>query len=303
MALSLLSSISKAKSRALIYFIPGNPGLIEYYTPFLSSLRNLVNGAESQQTAYDIYGRNLLGFVDEEHEPFGPGREPWDLNGQIEGIGQDVASRRCPDGRPYDKVILMGHSVGAYIAVEIFSRHTSNLDRNPHLNMEHGFLLFPTLTSIALSPSGKRAGTLLAVPGLKPYAHILAKQFLNLFPAFALRYIVGKVTGFGRAALETTLQWLSSKDGVWQAIHLAKTEFAEITEEKWDESMWQGDGVPRFFIFYGKNDHWVDNDIRADFIQRRAAGKGTPAHIEVDKGNIQHAFCTQDGMCKPDLKY
>src|SRR4051794_17851371 len=73
------------EQHALVYFICGNPGLIEYYTDFLSHIRGLLDATESR-TAYDVYGRNLLGFSDDDHEPFGKGNEPWDLDGQIEGI-------------------------------------------------------------------------------------------------------------------------------------------------------------------------------------------------------------------------
>lgn len=291
MPVSIPSPKSKSERRALIYFIPGNPGLIEYYRPFLSYLRGLINDHESH-TAYDLYGRNLLGFADDEHEPFSSINLPYDLEGQIVGIGKDAASQSRPDtGEAYDKVILIGHSVGAYIAVEILSRSDGSVP------LEHGFLLFPTLTHIAESPSGKRATKLLQVPGLRSHGHVLAQLILGLFTAaMVLRFVVERVTGFSKDAVETTLKWLSSRDGVWQAMHLGKTELQGIGEETWDDSFWAGQGgVPKFFIFYGNNDHWVNDDVRADFIRRRAAGKAERVKVEIDQGNTPHAFCTKDG--------
>ncbi|PON25099.1 hypothetical protein TGAM01_v206180 [Trichoderma gamsii] len=115
------------QKHALIYFICGNPGLVNFYVTFLECLRGMLDAADegSGGTAYDIYGRNLLGFSDDDHEPFSETNQPWDLDGQIEGIYEDVAARSViPDdagalgeqgkgSRPYDFVVLMGHSVGA----------------------------------------------------------------------------------------------------------------------------------------------------------------------------------------------
>src|SRR6187551_3134046 len=58
-----------AKHHGLIFLIPGNPGLIDYYIPFIHILRSLLD--RSQQTvAVDIFGKSLAGFHDDGHEPF-----------------------------------------------------------------------------------------------------------------------------------------------------------------------------------------------------------------------------------------
>ncbi|KAL2670604.1 hypothetical protein Neosp_014392 [[Neocosmospora] mangrovei] len=286
---------SEATHHALIYCVSGNPGLIEYYTDFLKLLRGLLDKVE-HDTAYDIYGRNLFGFVDDEHEPFGPENKPWDLNGQIEGIYDDVAARRL-DSKPYDFVILMGHSVGSYICVEIYHRHLEHPERAPHLNLRHGFLLFPTLTHIARSPSGLKFTALRrAVPFLDTTTEIVARLLLSFLTVAALTWLVQRVMGFTPVAASVTARWLKSRDGVRQAVHLGMTELETICEEKWSEELWaaskgpKGD-APRFFVFYAKTDHWVDDGEREGFIERRRGGL---TKIEVDEGDIPHAFCTRD---------
>ncbi|KAJ4309184.1 hypothetical protein N0V84_011650 [Fusarium piperis] len=284
-----------ATHHALIYYVCGNPGLIEYYTDFLKLLRGLLDKVE-HDTAYDIYGRNLFGFVDEEHEPFGLENQPWDLNGQIEGIYEDVAARHV-DSKPYDFVILMGHSVGSYICVEIFHRHLESPERAPHLNLRHGFLLFPTLTHIARSPSGLRVTALRrAVPFLDTTTHIVARLLLGFLTVAGLTWLVQRVMGFTPSAASVTARWLKSRDGVRQAVHLGMSELETICEERWSEELWaasqgpKGD-APRFFVFYAKSDHWVDDGEREGFIERR---RGGVTRIEVDDGDIPHAFCTRD---------
>lgn len=289
-------------------------------------------------TAYDIYGRNLLGFSDDEHEPFSTSNEPWDLDGQIDGMYRDVASRTViPDeagaegqegeaARPYDFVVLMGHSVGAYISVEIFHRHMQDPSPAPHLNLRHGFLLFPTLTHIANSPQGRNVGLLMSIPGLETNAHHLAKFILNCIPYVCVLWIVKNVLGFTPQTAEVTARWLKSQGGVWQAIHLGLSEMRTICEEKWEEELWEttaGDDdisnydyyhgkskisangesengtetpqqqIPKFFIFYGKNDHWVASHVRDAFIEKRKSEKGH-TKIQVDEGDIPHAFCVKE---------
>jgi hypothetical protein len=324
----------------LIYFICGNPGLVNYYVVFLDCLRGMMDAADegSGGTAYDIYGRNLLGFSDDDHEPFSMDNEPVDLEGQIDGIYKDVAARTViPDdagaegkqgegSRPYDFVILMGHSVGAYISVEIFHQHMKDASRAPHLNLRHGFLLFPTLTHIANSPSGKRLSLLTSIPRMEDNAHHLAKFVLSCIPYACALWIVTNIMRFTPQTAEVTTRWLKSRDGVWQAIHLGLSELRTICEEKWEEGLWEttveDDGdtssynyyhkegkasaseeslsslekssqqIPKFFLFYGKNDHWVASHLRDAFIEKRSERGHTK--ISIDEGDIPHAFCVKE---------
>lgn len=310
----MLSSIWKpseqlrgAETRALIYFVCGNPGLIGFYVDFLDALRNLLDTSQSA-TAYDIYGRNLAGFCDHEHEPFTPDNPPCDVDGQVDVIYQDVASRRVSteDGsgsdKPYDFVVLMGHSIGAYIAVEIFHRHMQDPGRAPHLRLRHGFLLFPTIASLALSQSGARINYMRSLPTMETHFVTYAKALLGLFPQGTLRWIIQNAMGFSPRAADVTAEWLKSRDGVLQALHMGKSELDTIFEDKWDDELWEVSASaaelppPRFFMFYGREDHWVANHVRDEFIERRrrAGEKGGRTSITVDEGNIQHAFCTKE---------
>lgn len=291
-----LPSPHTASERVLIYFICGNPGVISYYNSFFSLLRGLIDQSQisSAKTSYDLYGRSLLGFDDDDHKPFSKQNLPYDLDGQIEGLSADIANQK-KDGKLYDKVILMGHSVGAYLSVEIMHRIQQDPSKTPGLNLQHGFLLFPTLTSIALSPQGKKATWAFYVPFLEGNAHTLAQWLLSCVSKGTLTWLVKKVTGFEEEGVETTVDWLKSRDGVWQALHLAGSEMRTICEEKWTDELWEcsdSSKVPKFFIFYGKNDHWVANEIRDAFIEKR----GKQASISVDEGNLPHAFCTHE--CK-----
>lgn len=305
---------STATKHALIYFVPGNPGVIEFYSDFLRCLRALLDKTEGD-TAYDIYGRNLLGFHDDDHEPFTSQNLPFGLDAQVEGIWADVATHRSPSSKdtakPYDFVILIGHSIGAYVVVETFHRQAQRPKAG--LTLRHGFLLFPTISHIARSPSGLRVTALQRrryLAGVEDNLHRIAGALLFLLPQSALRWLWRNYLGFSEGAAATLGAWLKSRDGVWQAIHLGRLELRHVGADRWEETFWDAadaaDGqaavAPKFFFFYGKHDHWVDNDLRDEFIARQKARgdpQGRPV-LEVDEGDIPHAFSVQEGMCHLD---
>lgn len=140
----------------LIFMITGNPGLISYYEPFLSTLHNLLSSSSvSRSPRFHIYGHSLAGFGQTEGETGDVG-----LTAQIEHMEEilfEQVRRRGtnPNNSPL-KVILIGHSVGAYILLELISRHQESVETkgNKDFDLIGGILLFPTITHLAQSPQG-----------------------------------------------------------------------------------------------------------------------------------------------------
>lgn len=160
-------------SPVVIYMISGNPGLISYYHGFLSTLADRLSSLSTEQgirSKFHIYGHSLSGFeVEESSAGNGNGSttQPCSLEEQIcfvqrkldSFIGglEVVGPRRV-------KVILVGHSVGSYIAMEVLRRHrersdaasTSSSSGAVGFDIIGGAMLFPTVVDIALSPSGRK---------------------------------------------------------------------------------------------------------------------------------------------------
>lgn len=173
---------STDKPPVTIFFITGNPGLIGYYHTFLSLLSSKL-AACTPDTRFQVYGHSLSGFeIDDstfgstsdapkaELRPEADARNDYyDVEGQISFVqrrldeflsihgGSGQAGKR-------QKVILMGHSLGTYIAMEVLRRHrerqkaaaaisaTADVD----FDIIGGVMLFPTVVDIAKSPSGRK---------------------------------------------------------------------------------------------------------------------------------------------------
>lgn len=144
----------------LIYFIPGNPGLISYYQPFLSQLHFLLRTSSSTESSrFHICGHTHEGFgsaTDGQRKT--PPEQPLGLQQQV--INQEhllyehIRSHQTRTGN-VPKVILMGHSVGAYILLELIQQHREKIDEGEEdFDLIGGILLFPTITYIAQSPLG-----------------------------------------------------------------------------------------------------------------------------------------------------
>ncbi|RDA85529.1 hypothetical protein CP532_2187 [Ophiocordyceps camponoti-leonardi (nom. inval.)] len=247
------SKLPKPQSRCLVYFLCGNPGRIEYYADFLDGLRAMLDETE-EKTAFDIFGRNLLGFSDDADDD----GALWDLEAQINMAAADVEAR----AETYDRVILTGHSIGAYIAVEVIHRSsssstTTSSQSTPHL---HGILLFPTIASLAQSRSGRRIQQLRRVPAFTSYAPSVGRTLARVVPERVLRWLVERFMGFSTRAAAVTASWLRSERGLAQTLALGLSE--------------------------------LDTFILG--CQERERKGGGSVVVEVDGGRLPHAFCTTE---------
>ncbi|KAH9996732.1 hypothetical protein F4779DRAFT_631534 [Xylariaceae sp. FL0662B] len=289
----------------LIFLITGNPGLIRFYEPFLSTLRKLIDdSAPLRSTRFHIYGQNFAGFSDDDHEPFTAQEKPHDIEYQIQHTLEALKRLHVESGPrkdlPYDDVLVMGHSVGAYVALELCHRVLRNPELAPDLNLSSGILLFPTIRHIAKSPNGLKLDLLRRTPVLGDNAYRVAQGFLHLLPQNLVHWIVHKVCGFSPHSTEVATGWLKSRDGVWQTLHMAMDEMKVIGEDRWDDELWEiahdaedhHKPMPKFFFFFGKDDQWVANHYRDEFIEKRTKQVERTRLVVDEEGNLPHAFCT-----------
>jgi len=154
----------------LCVFIPGNPGLISYYTEYLSELAAKLAWSDSSNK-YTMFGLSHAGFnVSEEIQMILPSSEhgcetktknetgsEYRIHTLREIINMEVdILEQIWHQRPGLKIVLMGHSVGGYILMEILRTLNERYDdKSMPGRIIGGILLFPTITHISKSPSGR----------------------------------------------------------------------------------------------------------------------------------------------------
>jgi pimeloyl-ACP methyl ester carboxylesterase len=147
-----LASKSYSRHHYTIFLCPGNPGVLAYYVPFLERVRALLD--ESVLTKrigvkFDIYGRSMSGFdIDRTSR-----QTPYSLQEQIETTESAVIELTRTERlkQQKTKVILVGHSVGTYICLEMLRRGRL---KQEGVDVKAGVMLCPTVMDLAGSPSG-----------------------------------------------------------------------------------------------------------------------------------------------------
>jgi hypothetical protein len=161
--------------------------------------------------------------------------------------------------------------------------------------------------------------------------HTIARILFYFAPIAILARLVGLITGMPLAGAEITAQFLQSKHGVRQALHMAKDELAQLTHDQWSDEFWSvhtpdnasssaleraAGGVAeatrshwagnstdnphtQLHFYWGSNDHWVAQDTRDKIIATRARTEGKNGDerkpiMEIDCHGIGHAFCLSE---------
>lgn len=281
---------AKNDDQYLIYFIPGNPGLISYYKIFMYTLSSLLECSLLSSISADVCGSSLPGFGTAKSETIIKSRLPAGLEDQISNTEKLIKiaitthkalmSKTGANAQP--KVILMGHSVGAYILLELLRRKREEQSRLEDVDIVGGVMLFPTVTEIGQSRNGRimrvsvvedhtthriylirdTNQVLLKIPFFIAIVAAIAKILTFAFSATTLATIIGLLVRIPISVASASAEFIKSPRGVEQALYMARDEMEIITKDKWTHEIW-GDAeatrqtsedspVPLYFYF-GKN--------------------------------------------------
>lgn len=156
------------RQKVLVFHIAGNPGLITYYKKFLLRTQQALKEhftATGIKASVDVYGQSLAGFeVGSGFErratclASGTQAPPYGLKTLIDIAEQTLSNlvaitEKQPGSAPV--VVITGHSVGAYIALELLTRLQKRHERR-RWRIACVVCLFPTIVDIAESKMGRR---------------------------------------------------------------------------------------------------------------------------------------------------
>ena len=218
--------------------------MISYYDEFLTALHD-----DSPSTT--ILGVSLAG-----HEDFEVSN-PLSLQEQIENkirivdtIVSSAPFSSFTEDRP--RLVVMGHSVGAYMALQVLQKRPHKVDRI--------FLLFPTLSHISQGSNlGRFSSVVTSFPGGAEVAALFVFIMRFLLPIPLLALFVRFAHAVPGPHLSTTLAKFFNPASVQSFVHLAKYEFKEIRDLDADTLTKY---AKRVTAYYALNDRWVPKFAR-----------------------------------------
>jgi len=249
---------SNANPTAVVLFIPGNPGLAEFYIPFLSELYE-------HSSNICILAQSHLGHTEE--APAGETSLLAQIDAKIEAL--DALKRTYPDA----KIIVIGHSVGSYIALQVLKSRPNEIDSL--------FLLFPTITHIRDTPNGHSLSWAFHPP--LPYIISKLSLLLRLLPSMVISNLFHE---WPEPQLQVLRRLLRSPSSIHACLSMAHDEMNTIREL--DVDLLEAH-KHRIHMFFAETDGWVGKNkdvILRSFDPDRGA-------IKIVHGNhgVPHAFC------------
>ena len=225
-------------SRSIV-IIPGNPGLGGFYIPFAHELYNLFNENIS-----------ILIISQAGHSP--PLEHCFTLNEQIEHKLQAI-EQLLPRNRNH-RLILIGHSIGAYMVLKMLDKLENQFNR--------AFLLFPTIERMKESDAGKRF--VRWYPFMFYFLPFMC-FIINLLCPFVwlkrklVSYYFSNTPSADRSILvDTVLYDLLNPLALRNLLQMANEEM-RVVDKRNDRIIEQF--LDKITFYYGTNDHWVPNGL------------------------------------------
>ncbi|KAI5644974.1 lipid-droplet associated hydrolase domain-containing protein [Phthorimaea operculella] len=160
-----------SKGKDVIVCVTGNPGVPDFYIEFGEQLH--------KSTGFPVCHAGHVHVLDVESNILNPARERlYNLEGQIAhklDLITNHIDKKC-------KLHLIGHSIGAWMILEILGKHESIIQRVSSIN-----LLFPTIQKMAESRNGKYLNGFLRK--IHPLL-ILLFILVNLLPEFIREFLI-----------------------------------------------------------------------------------------------------------------
>ncbi|KAL1352161.1 uncharacterized protein [Arachis hypogaea] len=252
-----------------VLLVPGNPGVILFYQDFVEFLYDQLEGNASI---------TAIGHISHTRKNWEHGRLfslEEQINHKVDFIREELQKNEIP-------IVLVGHSIGSYIAIEIFKRFPGKV--------KYCVGLYPFLT---MNPESKTQ----LVIGKISESQILSIALcyliasLGLLPVQALRFIIRNsvAKSWSTDAVDATCSHLSQYHVMRNVFYMAMTEFRKFAEGP-DWTFIRERKAQISFLF-GDDDHWGPLHVLEE-ISKQVPG----ITVAVERENHTHGFsCTEAG--------
>ncbi|KAH7930549.1 hypothetical protein BV22DRAFT_1000347 [Leucogyrophana mollusca] len=265
--------------KRVFLFIPGNhgrsgnPGLVDFYPPFLSAIHNKDESGRLAILSHSHIGHTPALQVQQSRD----GNTPQcGLPFQVQNALRIFDAVKSSFGLDTN-VILAGHSVGAWIALQVLKARPESVSGI--------FLLFPTIADIAMTPNGRK----LSWAFVSPIPRITAalSRVLVVLPFSVLRRLFPSYPLEQAYVLQSLLR---SAKVIYATMTMAHDEMKTIRDL---DVATLNAHQHRIYLYFAENDDWVGE--QREVILK--AFESDPGSVRVVHGHrdIPHAFCINHG--------
>ncbi|XP_056670965.1 lipid droplet-associated hydrolase [Monodelphis domestica] len=274
----LLRPGSQGSPKLLVLVVAGNPGIPAFYLSFAKALYLTLDKHHPVWVvshAGHVMAPRGVEVTEESPEDPGPGTtdDVFGLEGQVEH--KLAFLRRYVPGSL--KLVLIGHSIGAYILLEM-------MKRAPQLPVLRAFLLFPTIERMAKSPNGRVVTPLLCWLRYALYVplfiglSLVPVRFKAMLASMFLQNVDMENSVLARLMNSLNMSCVAN------AMYLGSQEMRTVLER--DNPTIQKH-LKKLTFYYGASDLWCPvqyyEDIKKDF---------PSGDIRLCQKGIHHAFVT-----------
>lgn len=257
----------------ILLFIPGNPGVIDFYHPFLTAIHK-----QDRSGTLAILSHSHIG-----HDP-----AVEDIASASRASSNHALPLQVQNSlRIFDalsiffgvdtRTVIAGHSVGSWVALQVLKLRSATVSGV--------FFLFPTITNIACTPNGRLLSRLFQPPFPRIVSQVA--RALRIMPLTILCWLFPQ---YPIPQVRVLQSFLLSPSSIFAAMTMAHDEMLSIREldvatlDTFQRQIW---------FYFAENDDWVDKG-RESILQVFMPEPGT---VKVVHGHrdIPHAFCINHG--------
>ncbi|KAJ7521624.1 hypothetical protein O6H91_19G061600 [Diphasiastrum complanatum] len=255
------------KPSVQIVLVPGNPGAVVFYRDYVESLFKNLDGKASitaichmAHTSEDWEAGKLYSLQEQ-------------IDHKVHFLKDLVVRADVP-------IVLVGHSIGAYISLELLKMFSDKvhyvLGVYPFLTLNRESLKQITIFKICLFPPMNA--------GLSSFA-----GFLGRLPRwFTLPFVKSTIgRSWGAAALESAYSHLLKYSVVHNMMHMGATEYHQLqSPPDWD---FLRKNQNKICLLFGSNDHW------GPLSHLKEVSKEVPSlSVVVEREGLLHDFCCNE---------
>ncbi|KAI9030208.1 hypothetical protein DFJ74DRAFT_764585 [Hyaloraphidium curvatum] len=258
----------------VLIMISGNPGIPDFYTPFLTHLHKLLHKRPAILSVGHIGHTTVLPA---------PSRSVFSGSLEEQTAAKVALVRLALAWFPAARVFLAGHSIGAWMATKVVT------ELEAEKRIAGCYLLFPTLEEIAATPNG-----VMLAPALRlPYRHLLSLLVSGVrlaLPQPHLTSLVAHVSSQARDTASLVASHLLTYSTSLAALRLADDEMRLVRDL---DSSFLFRNASQIRGLYSSRDFWcpVSHLRRA----RAAMPEEHRGRLEADEWQVPHAFVLEEG--------